>query len=125
MIKNFLRTTANESCLLNACSLALIRDESHASCLRTCISIEFDLNAEYYSSHPYIEKFVKPSFALNKKNTFSQFLAFEALHSIYFEEQISSVDEDTENNVTSNTFPSFLCLLALYTSTRQSIECSF
>ena len=52
----FITTTAVKNFLLNACSVALIGDESFASWLRNLISIEFYLNAEYYYSHPHIEK---------------------------------------------------------------------
>ena len=108
MENSFLSTTAHGSCLFNAFSLDLIGDESLASPLRTLSSIEFYLNAEYYYSHPYIEKVIKESFTLNKTNSFCQFLSFEPLHSNYFGNQISSVYKETENNVTSNTFSSFL-----------------
>ena len=53
------RTTADGSFLFNACSFALIGDESLASCLRTLISIAFYFHAECHSFHPYIEKFTK------------------------------------------------------------------
>ena len=121
----FHRTTADGNCMFNACSLALIGDESLASCLRPLTSIELYLNAEYYSTHPYIEEVVKKRLNLNKKNIFCQFLSFQALDSSSFGDPISAVYKEAENNVTSNTFSSFLCLLALSTVTRQPIESYF
>ena len=45
------RTSADDNCLYNACSLALADDESLAMCLRCLTSIELFMNAEYYASH--------------------------------------------------------------------------
>ena len=83
------------------------------------------MNAEYYSAHPYIEEVVKKKLNLNKKNIFCQFLSFQALDSSSFGDPISAVYKEAEYNVTSNTFSSFLCLLALSTVTRQPIESYF
>ena len=84
-------------------------DESLASCLRTLLSIKFYLNAEYYSSHPYIEGVVKLRLLLLNKDALCQFLSFETLHSSFFGDQTSAVYKDAENNVSSSTFSSFLC----------------
>ena len=108
----FLRTIADGDCLFNACSLALVGDESLLSCLRPLTSIELYLN------------FVKRNSNLNK-NILCQFLSFEALDSSYVGGLISAVYKEAENNTTRNTFSSSFCLLALSTVTKQRIECYF
>ena len=73
----FHRTTADGNCMFNACSLALIGDESLASCLRPLTSIELYLNAEYYSTHPYIEEVVKKGLILIRRIFFANFCLFK------------------------------------------------
>ena len=83
-----------------------------ASCLRTVISIEVHLNAEHF--FPSLSEGVfKRMFTLNEKNAFCQF-SFEALHSSYFGDKISTFYKDAESNVINNTFSSFLCLLTSF-----------
>eukprot|EP00112_Aurelia_sp_Birch-Aquarium-sp1_P020814 Seg5447.2 transcript_id=Seg5447.2/GoldUCD/mRNA.D3Y31 product="52 kDa repressor of the inhibitor of the protein kinase" protein_id=Seg5447.2/GoldUCD/D3Y31 len=49
------RTSPDGNCLYNACSVALIGNESLSGCLRLLTSIELYQNSTFYATHPYIQ----------------------------------------------------------------------
>ena len=56
---DFCKTSGNGNCLYNACSIALIGDESLANCLRGLTCMELFMNSWYYADHPHFEDLEK------------------------------------------------------------------
>ena len=82
-------------------------------------------NAEYYSSHPYIEKVANQMVTANKNNAFCQFchlkLCIQATFVIKFIQFIKKL----KTMLPAAPFLPFLCLLALSNAAIQPIERPF
>ena len=121
---DFCKTSGNGNCLYNACSIALIGDESLANCLRGLTCMELFMNSWYYADHPHFEDLEK-SGKVSKKSSFVNSLTFEAFDNYALGDYSSAVRAEAQINVSDARYSSFLCLLALSTVTGQPIESYF
>ena len=115
------RTKGDGNCLYRACSKLLCgKDELHGV-LRDLTSIELFTNQEFYAFHPYIKKNVHLFKCEN--TTFSASDA--ALGDEYDRKDPSSrvvvVQREAVKNLTSGTYASLMCLLALSSVTGMDI----
>lgn len=117
----FCRASGNGNCLYNACSMALIGDESLANCLRALTCIELYVNASYYIDHPHFDNLEKTG-KVSKKSSFMDSLSHQAFDNYVIGDYVSAVYEEAQSNVGDAQYSSFLCLLALSTAIGQPIE---
>ena len=64
------RTTANGNCLFNACSIALVEDESLALHLRSLSCVEMFVHSDFYADHPLLHGHFLKFRELNESSVF-------------------------------------------------------
>ena len=72
------RTTGDGNCLFNACSIALIGDETLSTCLRSLTCCELYLYADFYASCPILNYLESQNLVSNKNNAFVKMLSYKA-----------------------------------------------
>ena len=97
------RTTEDGSCLYNACSIALIGDETLSMCLRSFTCCELYLYADSNASHPILNYLESQNFVSNKNNAF---VLEKGNH-------LTAVYGEAQYIARNFRFSSFLCLLAI------------
>ena len=118
-------TTGNGNCFYNACSIALIRNESLSSILRCLTSIELYLNAELYEQHPSLDSNNSHDFLKKRDNVFALAVSFKALDSSSLTDRISAIRAEAKNNSVNYEFSPFICILALSNVLQKRFECFF
>ena len=88
--------------LINACSIALIGNESLSAHLRCLTSIELFENAKYYANHPLIESQHKNVAFTSLKNAFAMCVSDAALTFFENSNEIAAVLEEAKE--TAKTF---------------------
>ena len=116
------RTTGKGNCLFNACSIALIGDESLSHCLRCLTSIELFLFPEFYNSHPLIEVLSKKAKFANENNAFMILLSYDAADCYVKGDRFSSVQGEAIHISQNFKFASMLCMFALSSAIKTTIE---
>ena len=119
---NLLRTSADGNCLFNACSLALVGDESLAVYLRCITSIELYSNVDFYASHPLILSLNTGGVFRNPEHLFHLAMSFDAAE-FYKEGLTSAILAEAKLNANNYNFSSFICILGLSSALKQKIEC--
>ena len=112
------RTSADGNCLYNACSLALVGDESLAMCLRCLTSIELFTNAEYYASHNVLSEWKSPEVLIY---TILSFASIDSCNG----DIVSAILEEAVLNTENFKPASFVCILALSSALHQKIDSHF
>ena len=77
--KEIFRTIGQGNCLFNACSIALLGDETIADSLRCLTAIELYTNCSYYANHPLIEIQHSIGAFQNINNAFAMHISNESL----------------------------------------------
>ena len=116
------RTIGQGNCLFNACSIALLGDETIANSLRCLTAIELYTNCSYYANHPLIE--IKHSIGAfqNISNAFAMCISNESLISSGGKDRCLAV-RDEAAYISKNYQPSsFICEMALSSVIGRKIE---
>ena len=119
------RTTGDGNCLYNACSIALIGDETLATCLRCLTSIELYQYAHFYASHPVLDYLESQKRISNLNNAFAKMLSFKAADLFEKDNHLPSVYREALHIAKNFRFSSFLCVLAVSSVIGLPIETYF
>ena len=119
------RTTADGNCLFNACSLALVGDESLSSCLRCLTSIKLYIHADLYVSHQTIKECHGEGAFFHESNAFVAMLSFTAADVLSAADRFSAIKMEAKETAQNCRFSSFMSMLGLSIAVRQPIESYF
>ena len=107
--------------LCNACSTALVGNESLLGFLRDRTSLELYLNAKYYAGHPFINSLHKKRNNINKNSHFVK----ASISFLFGREKSSAIYNEAEINLSQFQYSTLLCVLALSSIVEQPIEAYF
>lgn len=116
------RATGNGNCLFNACSIALIGDESISIYLRCLTSIEMFKWSNHYANHPMIYGQYLHGKKINENAIFSITISQIAFQLFRKDFRISPVQAEAVNVAKNFTYSPFLSVLALSSAIGRPIE---
>ena len=111
--------------MFNACSIALIGDESLSLYLRCLTSIELFKSSNYYASHPLIFGCSLDGKEMNENTIFSILISDVGYKAFQKDDRIPAVIAESINVCKNFTYSPFLSLLALCNAIGRPIESYF
>ena len=78
----YIRATPDGNCLNNSCSILLCGSEALNPLLRAAVSLELLINAQYYTSHPYLQDKLLKNPSRHENTIYNMSLSLEAVDHI-------------------------------------------
>ena len=116
------RTSGYGNCLFNACSIALVGDESLAVSLRCLTAIELYQNAQYYALHPLLELQHNNGAFNSTNNAFAMSISDAALDASEGKNHVQAVCFEASRIAKDYQSATFVCELALASVIGRPIE---
>ena len=116
------RTSGYGNCLFNACSIALVGDESLGVSLRCLTAIELYQNAQYYALHPLLELQHNNGAFNNTNNAFAMSISDAALDASKGKDHVHAVCFEASRIAKDYQPATFLCQLALASVIGRPVE---